>query len=155
MWIGVVADTRGTLHPRTLDVFEGMDFILHCGGIGDAKVLLELSNIAPTSGVIGSEDTDASFQPLNKVLFRKFGDVPILVMHDIGSPAKPNPAMSEVLDDMEPKALLFGQTKEPFSASIEKRLWFNPGSASLEATEPSAGILELDGQAIRGEIIRL
>jgi uncharacterized protein len=155
MWIGVVADTRGTLHPRSLDIFEGMDFVLHCGGIGDPKVLLELSNVAPTSGVIGQADDDPAFQPLNRVLFRKFGDLPLLVMHDIGSPARPNAGLVHVLEDMEPKALLFGSTLEPFSGSVENRLWFNPGSASQEAAEPSVGILEIDGQAIRGEIVRL
>ncbi|MEZ6196354.1 MAG: metallophosphoesterase family protein [Planctomycetota bacterium] len=157
MWIGVIADTEGELHPRALEVFEGMDFILHCGGIGDPSILLELSNVAPTSGVVGAGDTAAEYEPLKSILFQKFSDVPIFVTHDIGSPRKPYQTVLDVLKDMEPKALLFGKTRQPFSAAIEKRLWFNPGSASGGNGEYPAtvGILEIDGQAVRGEIIEL
>lgn len=157
MWIGVVADTMGSLHPEISKVFDGLDFILHCGGIGAPEVLMKLSNWAPTNGALGTDDRDEGFQPLGEHLLRSFFDVPILVKHDIGTPMRPSPGAKRLIQEVEPKVLLFGKTLEPFNASIDERLWFNPGcgAARHRRARPSVGILEIDGASVRGEIIPL
>ena len=88
MWIGVLSDTQGELHPEIPAVFDGMDFNIHCGGIGAATVLEELSHICPVSGVIGTGDSEDDY-PFGKVLARQMGGINILVSHRVGTPARP------------------------------------------------------------------
>lgn len=156
MWIGVLADTRGELHPRIPHIFQGMDFILHCGGIGAPGILEELSNLSPVTGVLGGSDEAADY-PLGESLFREDWGIPLLVSHDVGSPGRPNAEATRLLAEYDPKVLIFGHSGEPFNAAISDRLWFNPGSASRSdgKVPASVGILEIDGQTARGEIVTL
>ncbi len=157
MWIGVVSDTTGGLHPEIPNVLDGMDFIIHCGAIGSVDVLNELSKISPVSGVIGKGDSDEEF-PFGTTLLREMAGVHVLVSHHVGTPARPRREIGHLLAEHDPKVLLFGSTLEPFNAAVNDCLWFNPGTAAPRngAKKPSsAGILEIDGQTVRGEIIAL
>ena len=156
MWIGVLADTCGELHPRIPHIFQGMDYILHCGGIGHPGILEELSNLSPVTGVLGSTD-DAAEYPLGSSLFRDDWGLPLVVSYDIGSPSRPNEEAQRLLSVHNPKVLIYGHSGEPFNAAVADRLWFNPGSASRRDGKipASVGILEIDGQTARGEIVPL
>lgn len=154
MWIGVVSDTRGELHSSIPEALDGMDFIIHCGGIGSMEVLNALSQVSPVSGVIGSSD-DTEEIPFGNTLLREMGGVNVLVSHHVGTPSRPLKEISRLLDEHEPKVLLYGHTLEAFNAPVGDCLWFNPGPGSIGPghTTASAGILEIDGQTIRGEIL--
>ncbi len=156
MWIGVLADTFGEIHPRIPHIFQGMDYILHCGGIGGQGILEELSNLSPITGVLGDTDDPADY-PLGKSLFRGDWGLPLLVSYDVGTPSRPNAEITQLLIEHEPKVLIYGHAGEPFNASVQDRLWFSPGSASRRdgKVPASVGILEIDGQTARGEIIPL
>ncbi len=156
MWIGILADTHGELHPKIPHIFQGMDYILHCGGIGAPGILEELSNLSPVTGVLGESD-DAADYPLGTTLFREDWGLPLLVSYDVGTPSRPNAATCMLLTEHDPKVMIYGQSGEPFNASISDRLWFSPGSASRMDGKilPSVGILEIDGQTARGEIVPL
>ena len=157
MWIGVIADTHGSLGPEVERVFEEMhlDWILHCGGIGDAAILDRLSAFARVTGVVGESDERDEY-PLADHLVRDFGGVPILTHHDAGTPSRPSDSAQQLIEEHDPKVILFGRTGEAFNAAIDGRLWFNPGAANrAHAKEASAsvGLLEIDGQSVRGEIV--
>ncbi|MFT7616388.1 MAG: putative phosphodiesterase [Planctomycetota bacterium] len=156
MWIGVLADTCGEIHPRIPHIFQGMDYILHCGGIGAMGILEELSNLSPVTGVLGSTD-DAADYPLGMTLFREDWGLPLLVSYNVGTPSRPNAETCLLLTEHDPKVLIYGHSGEPFNASVSDRLWFSPGSASRRdgKVPPSVGIIEIDGQTARGEIIPL
>ena len=156
MWIGVISDTNGTLGTSALDIFEGVDYILHCGNIGNAEVLEELSQVAPVSGVLGSSDVLEEY-PFTKTLFKKWFDVGIFVTHRLGDPTHLPRNMVEEIDRLDPQVVLFGQARGPFNTRVEGRLFFNPGPAGPKRSRHprSVGILEIDGRLVRGEVVPL
>lgn len=156
MWIGVLSDSCGVVPPRVIDLFEGLDFILHCGNIGDPKVLDTLSQLAPISGVLGPLDTAENY-PFEVQLFRKWFDIGVYVTHKIGHPTRPVRGVRERLDQLKPEVVLFGRSEGAFNSRIDDRLYFNPGPSGKKRTKyrPSVGILELEGRIVRGEVVPL
>jgi uncharacterized protein len=55
--IGVISDTHGYLDPAVLELFAGVDHIIHAGDIMDASTLADLEKIAPVTSVSGNLDT--------------------------------------------------------------------------------------------------
>jgi len=158
MWIGVVSDTYGDLHPRVVEVLDGVDFILHCGNIGDVSVLEALSHCAPVSGVLGQVDRAAEFDGvLTKSLLRNWSDVQVYVTHHLGSPLELLPGPQREIEEGEPDLILFGATHEGYNNRVDGRHFLNPGSAARRGRRgaPSVALLELNGKTIRGEIIPL
>ena len=147
MWVGVLSNTHGELNSELFNIFDGMDFIIHCGGIGGERVLEELSNISPTSGVLGNGDVAEEY-PFEEVLVREMGGVPVLTTHAVNNPAEPDARIRDLLELYEPKVILFGNGEETYNVTIDDRFWFNPGPGHL-----GAGILEIDGSSIRGQLV--
>jgi len=63
--LGLISDTHmpkrwKTLPPAVLDVFAGVDLILHAGDVGELWVLDQLSPIAPVVAVHGNDETSAA-----------------------------------------------------------------------------------------------
>ena len=61
MRIGLITDTHipnieKELPPQVLDVFRGVDLILHAGDIYSVSVLDELERIAPVKAALGDDD---------------------------------------------------------------------------------------------------
>lgn len=156
MWIGVISDTCGLLNPQALDIFSGVDYILHCGDIGDPTILDTLSQVAPIAGVIGQSDDPGQY-PFGRVLFRKWFDVGIYVNHRIGDPMNVMRAVKKEVERLDPQVVLFGHSHEAFNNRIESRLFFNPGGAGRKRPRfpRSVGLLELEGRLVRGEIVPL
>jgi putative phosphoesterase len=61
MRIGLISDTHGRLDSRVVEIFEGVDRILHAGDIGGEEILAELGAVAPVTAVLGN--TDAFLSP--------------------------------------------------------------------------------------------
>ncbi len=156
MWIGVISDTHGVLPPEALDIFGGVDYILHCGDVGDPKVLDDLSIVAPVAGVIGQSDDPAAY-PFETVLFRRWFEVGIFVTHRIGDPVNPTRPVKADIERFDPQVVLFGHSLEPFNSRIEQRLFFNPGAAGKKRGRAprSVGLLEIDGRNVRCEVVPL
>ena len=156
MWIGVISDTHGTLSHSVLDVFDGVDYILHCGNIGSPEVLEELSQIAPVAGVLGQGD-DSDLYPFQKTMLRKWFDVGIYLSHRIGDPTHLSKAIKEELNRLDPQVILFGYIQGAFNNRVEDRLFFNPGPAGRKRSrhQRSVGILEIEGRLVRGEVVAL
>jgi hypothetical protein len=154
MWIGVISDTAGTLPDQVLDVFDGVDYILHCGNIGDPQILNDLSQLAPIAGVLGSGD-DPEVYPFQKVLVRKWFDVGVYVTHKIGDPMNLHPNMKKELDSHDPQVVLFGATGEAFNNRVDNRLFFNPGASGRRRVKypRSIGLLEIEGHSVRAEVV--
>ena len=49
MRIGVISDTHGLLRPEAVAALQGVDYILHAGDVGDARILDTLRTIAPVT----------------------------------------------------------------------------------------------------------
>ena len=156
MLIGVIGDTPGLLVDDVASVFADVDYILHCGNIGDANILTELSTFAPITGVIGRTDSPEVY-PFERTLFKKWLDVGVLVTHRIGNPMNISKATEKLFKEYDPHVVLFGSHSEPFNSRIENRLVFSPGSAGLRrGKQPrTVGLLEIAGHASRAEVISL
>ena len=156
MWIGVIGDTTGVLQSNVFDVFDGVDYILHCGTIGDPQILDDLSQIAPIAGVISTQD-DPELYPFDRTLRRQWFDVGIYVCHRIGDPMNLQRNVEKEIEEFEPEVVLFGGGPEAFNNRVEGRLFFNPGSAGRRrAKQPrSVGLLEIDGHSVRAEVVPL
>lgn len=154
MWIGVISDTAGVLMPGVVNVFDGVDYILHCGNIGNPTVLEELSQIAPITGVIGGSDS-AEVYPFDRSLYRKWFETGIYMHHRIGDPTDLHRNTQKAIEAADPQVVLFGSTGEPFNTRIESRLFFNPGAAGRRRPKQprTVGLLEISGHSVRAEIV--
>ena len=56
--IGVISDTHGRLDDMVLDVFAGVEVILHAGDIGHVRIVDRLRSVAPVIAVAGNVDVD-------------------------------------------------------------------------------------------------
>lgn len=156
MWIGVIGDTNGFLNPLVLDVFSGVDYILHSGDIGHPDVLDGLSLVAPVAGVVGQSDIPENY-PFTRTLFRKWFEVGVYVNHRIGDPMDLSKVVRKEIEKVDPQVVIFGHSQEAYNTRIESRLFFNPGAAGKKRSKfpRSVGLLEIDGRTVRGEIVLL
>ena len=54
--IGVISDTHGYLDSRVLEIFAGVQHIIHAGDVVDPEIITELRRIAPLTAVAGNLD---------------------------------------------------------------------------------------------------
>jgi putative phosphoesterase len=59
--IGILSDTHGYWQPEIVQLFAGVEMILHAGDIGSATIIENLEKIAPVTAVRGNSD----FYPLS------------------------------------------------------------------------------------------
>jgi putative phosphoesterase len=152
--IGVISDTHNFLDPKIPELFAGVDHILHGGDIGQARLILQLEQIAPVTAVLGNtDDSGLQFRQTEIVELdgRKF------LIHHIVDPHKPDEALQRRLDREKPAVVVFGHTHKQFSETIGSILFFNPGYAgkSRFGMPRSIAILECSEQSIRPKFIPL
>ena len=58
--MGVISDTHGRLDDEVLELFAGVDRIVHAGDVGDERVLARLALVAPVTAVHGNMDAGLS-----------------------------------------------------------------------------------------------
>ncbi len=157
MRLGVISDTHGLLRAEVLEVFDGVDHILHGGDVGKWEVLVELQTLAPVTAVYGNTDDMGLRSKLPQVAELELDGFRIVVTHgdQLGSPT---PAK---LHDAFPAAeiIVYGHTHKPLLELVEKTVTvMNPGGAGAPrfGLLPSVGILELEpGIPPRGRIVGL
>lgn len=157
MKIGVLADTHGILHPVILELFVGVDAIIHAGDVGKDQVLSKLKKIAPVMAVRGNMDTPPFSYDLPAYRVSRFEEKNILITHRVGNPAKPSPKLKDRLQQVRPEVVIFGHTHHPYNERIDGILFFNPGSAGQKrhGHPLSVGFILASSDQIRGEIVFL
>lgn len=162
MRIGVISDTHIPTSAKELpaivvDIFRGVDMILHAGDVVAYNVIEALETIAPVTAVCGNMD-----------LFRNQGLLPdrrivtaeqcrIGLTHGRGTPAGlPERALRE-FEGENVRAMVFGHSHQALNESRGGVLLFNPGSPTDKRYAPfcSLGMLTVDGDVIKGEIIKI
>ena len=63
------------------------------------------------------------------VLIRRFGHFTAAVVHDLGTPAQPHPAIAAAVRDASPDLIVHGHTHVPSAEIFGGRVYVNPGSA--------------------------
>jgi len=178
--IGVISDTHipdrvGKLHPDVITTFINLqiDHILHAGDISSQIVLEELEEIAPCTSVKGNrdwfKDGDTQF-----VKFLSFNNVKICINHGHGKLfyyladkipyfltgytfERYQKNLEKCCEDAS--VIVFGHTHQVENRWVNKRLYFNSGSAydsGNDGSGPTIGLLEIfPDQSIKGSIIPL
>lgn len=169
--IGVLADTHvpvkaRALPARVLRAFEGVDLILHAGDLIDARVIEDLSRIAPVEAVAGNNDPRDLADRLGWRKVLEVAGVRIGLVHGHRGRGRNTPDRAAHAFAREPDiaAVVFGHSHLPLLAPPGARahakspplpfFLFNPGSPTDRRHAPrcSFGTLwvEEDG-SVRAE----
>lgn len=143
MKIGLISDTHGKLRSQVLELFDGVDLILHAGDIGDASIITELETLAPVHAVHGNTDDSRLSTRYGETVDITVVGVRVVVTHGhrIGSPTPP------LLRRMFPAAdvIVYGHTHVPLVDRDAGTLVINPGAAGPARfkLKPSVALLDL------------
>ena len=152
--IGVISDTHNYLDPKIPRLFSGVDHILHGGDVGRLPIIVGLEAIAPVTAVLGNTD-DADLRlklvEIVRLANRKF------LVHHIVNPLAPDESLQNLLAREQPEVVVFGHTHKPFTQSIGRSLFLNPGYAgkSRFGMQRSVAILECSTDEIRPRFLVL
>lgn len=120
--IGVISDTHGLLRPEVLQIFSGVDLIIHSGDIGNPDILEELKKIAKVEAIKGNVDKDIWSDELPDTHMFEFENKRFYLIHNLDQL------------DLDPKAagidfVVSGHSHEPKLFEKENVVYLNPGSA--------------------------
>jgi putative phosphoesterase len=148
--IGLISDTHGLLRPGAIEALRGSDAIIHAGDIGDAKIVAELSRLAPVTAVRGNIDRGEWASSLPDTAVLQIGDAVIFVIHNVAE-LDLDPAAAGFL------AVVSGHSHQPGCREKDGVLFVNPGSAGPRRfTLPIAlGRLRVAGTRVTAELIEL
>lgn len=157
MRLGLVSDTHSLYDPLLDRLFAGVDAILHAGDVGSAEVLESLGRLAPVHAIRGNIDEKKPTRHLPAHLAVELGGWRFLLLHDLGKPAKPNPAAARLITREDPTIVLAGHSHNALLEEAAGRFFVNPGGAGKKRfkLQRTAGILRLDGPRAAAEIFSL
>ena len=154
MRIGVISDTHNYFDPRILQLFSGVDHILHGGDIGLPAIILALEQIAPVTAVAGNTDDPGFHYRQTEVI--EVGGRKFLVHHIVNPHLLAAPIEARIARE-RPDVVVFGHTHKPFCQTIGDTLFFNPGYAGKPrfGLERTAAVLHCGDRGIKAEHLPL
>jgi putative phosphoesterase len=171
--VAVLADCHihpggGPAFPSALfDALAGVDLIVTLGDMGEAAGLDQLAEIAPVVGVRGADDSDDP-RTASQALVLTTGSFAVGCVFDAAAagiatssdPFTPGPdasGASRKLFGRDVDILLCASTHKADSATFERTMVLNPGSAVLPAkgSRPSFIRLVVADGAFQGKIVHL
>jgi len=171
--LGIITDTHvpqrlAALPPRVLDVFRGVDRILHAGDINARRVLDQLAEIAPVEAVAGNADLVGHGLPLTRVI--EVDGKRIGLVHGHGGWSRY--LVSKVRDQFgydeerylnlvqrsfgPVEAIVFGHTHRLYQARRAGILLFNPGPIAPDfynTSGPQVGLLHISATSLDFEVV--
>ena len=142
--IGVIADTHGVLHPRVLEVFAGVDHIVHAGDIGGEHIVRALRKLAPVTFVRGNNDQDDGLELVRRTICGK----KLLITHILPRPRKLRREVAEALRNSPADVVVFGHSHLPHNEVIDGVRFFNPASAGPRRFDYPTAVGILDGENV-------
>jgi len=146
--IGVIADNHGYLDLAVLEVFAGVNHIIHAGDVMDPAILEQLAKVAPVTAVAGNMDAGQPTSALPREVVGEVAGVRFLVGHkrkrllrDLAAGDIEGLAQGEV-----PDLVIYGHDHVPAAAWVEGTLYLDPGSATApheEDDDPTVAIVEV------------
>jgi len=163
------------LPPRILELFTGIDIILHVGDVCELAVLQQLEPIAQTFAVAGDQDSAEVKKYLQEKQRLEFSGRSVGLVHGHHvltgndflrramyrfNPARQREdfyaAVANEFKDVD--VIAFGHTHEPYIKMHGGVMLFNPGAVA-RPTNPTSrgtiGILEITPFAIKARVIPL
>ena len=148
--VGLISDTHGLLRPEALEVFAGVNMIIHAGDVGREGILEALRAVAPTHAVRGNVDKGAWAEPLSRDALIEVEEVGIYVYHG-----------HEELD-LDPRAagckvVVSGHSHKPEITEKQGVLYLNPGSAGPRRFKLPVSVMRLHikGSEVQPELVPL
>ncbi|MBU3958985.1 MAG: metallophosphoesterase [Candidatus Omnitrophica bacterium] len=162
MKIGVISDTHipdraECIPPQILEVFKGVDMIVHVGDLLELEVLDTLRAVCKNvKAVYGNMDSYEIRKILPEKEIIKVGKYRMGIMHGYGPPNDLVDLMTKEFKDEGVNLIIFGHSHAPFNEKKGDILYFNPGSATDKIFAPynSYGIIEVNDK-IEAKIIRI
>ena len=154
--VGVLSDTHGWLDAAVVQLFAGVDHIVHAGDIEDPAILERLGALAPVTAVYGNCD-GGRFPTLKEAETVILGGVTVRVRHSVEMVEALDAAILGAMRTAGAGVVIGGHTHRP---SIEHRdgiLFLNPGSASLrrQGVQRSVALLQIEDGRCKAEIAEL
>ena len=152
--IGVISDTHGYLDSRVLEIFAGVQHIIHAGDVVDPKIITELRRVAPLTAVAGNLDKGDLAAGLSREASGEVGGVRFVVAHKPGRLRKRLAAGKiDIPKGSKFDLVVWGHEHVPSAAWVDGTLYLNPGTASSPEEEddgPTVAIVqtELAGLAV-------
>jgi putative phosphoesterase len=160
MRVGVLSDTHipsraPGIPSRVVEVFDGVDLILHAGDVSVRAALDDLAALAPVHAVAGNIDDPSLQAQLPAQLRLDLGGVTVGMLHDSG----PSKGRRERMRRRFPGArvVVFGHSHMPVVEDRDGLMLLNPGSACdpRRAKVPTVAILEIAGGEVSAELVFL
>lgn len=145
MRIGVISDTHGFLDGYVFHAFDGVQYILHAGDIGEERILDELEEIAPVHAVSGNTDFGVtSRRPLK--WSGEIAGVKICMTHGhLLDASEYNKSAAEFFEDEYPQIIIHGHSHIAKHEKYGDISVLNPGPAgrSRFSDIPSLALIEI------------
>ena len=134
---------------------ESVDMILHAGDFVENEVLDKLKTLKETKAVYGNMDSPNIRNALNPKEIIQVEKVRIGLIHGYGAPRDLIDTVKGEFTNVD--AIVFGHSHSAVNMVKDGILFFNPGSPTdtIFATSNSYGMLEVEGNNIKGIIIDL
>jgi len=149
MRIGLISDTHipevaKATPPQVMEVFSGVDLILHAGDIFVVSVLDELQSIAPVLAARGDDDYGIQDERLREMQNLTIEGLSLYVIHSSQYWARDLIEHPERHDlEKAPDIVVFGHTHRDIVQTVGKSLLVNPGSATLPYYQQRLGTVAL------------
>jgi putative phosphoesterase len=158
--IGVISDNHGYLDPEILEIFKGVDHIIHAGDVMDPDILTALRRVAPLTAVSGNLDGGELAAELPREATGEIGGVRFVVAH------KPRRLLKRLSagkisignEDTPPDLVVWGHLHTPTASWVDGALYLNPGTASSPDEEddgPTVAIVEGKANGLAVQFIPL
>jgi len=153
--VGVISDTHGKLDEQVLELFAGVNHIIHAGDIGDEELIWQLEKLAPVMAVRGNIDADTMCYPNERLAIvqgRTF-----FIRHQFATVEKMSAAQQRLIEQRMPDVVVFGHSHQSYIGNWRGTLLFNPGSAGPKrfSLPRTVGLIELYEDRIAPRIITL
>ena len=170
MRIGLISDTHipeveSELPTKVMEVFQGVDLILHAGDIFTPSVLDDLEHLAPVLAALGDDDyAKADKRVKEKHILELEGQVlwlvhmsPLYLATRSWLQVKPSEQDGQEEDD-NPDIIVFGHEHRPWVQHSNGILYVNSGSPTLLNYRPglgTIGILDINSGKADARIVQL
>ena len=154
--IGVISDNHGYLDPEVLEIFAGVEHIIHGGDIMDPAILTALEHIAPVTAVAGNLDSGRLAAQLPREATGEVGGIKFVVEH------KPKRLLKRLAagritvggKPWHPDLVVWGHLHTPTAVWIDGVLHLNPGTASSPDEEDDGPTVAIVEETSRGLAVR-
>jgi uncharacterized protein len=160
MYIGLISDTHGWIHPQLPEYFKDVDEIWHAGDIGNIETADALAAFKPLRAVHGNIDDSIVRLTYKEHLKFRAGDVKIWITHIGGVPGHYDRRVMPVIYSDPPGIFICGHSHSALVKYDDRGgfLYINPGAAGFNGFHEymTAVRFHIDGSEIHGlELIEL